>query len=412
MTRSVPLPTWAPLWVMAMLLASGCSASPDRDRSDPLNPGPLAAQELQLRLLESKPGTVIRLAAGRFELTQGLLIGTDRVTLRGAGAAATTLSFKGQAEAGAGIHVTGDDVRLEGLAVIDTPGVGISSQGADRIIYRNLRVEWTGDPDPAHGAFGIQPVGSLDVLIDGVFVRGASDAGIQVAESRSVIVRKSRLEANVVGIEIVDSSRTDVFDNIVTGNTAGILVLNRPDSRVKDGRDIRIFDNQVFANNTPNFASGAALSPAVPEGTGITLIAARGVHVYRNQMSMNQSAHLFIAAYPLPITDPYFDPFPADIVVRDNGYGSGGNSPQGMLNAMYDAFGAPLPPIIWDGVTTHRRTEKAPSIAILEPPSVGFLDLGLARTPVVLGDANPRERRPRVVPVVSPEPVVVPQDPL
>src|SRR3546814_8199127 len=58
-------------------------------------------------------------------------------------------------------------------------------RSADRIVYHQLRVEWTAGPKETNGAYGIYPVESSDVLIDRVYVRGASDAGISVGQSRS-----------------------------------------------------------------------------------------------------------------------------------------------------------------------------------------------------------------------------------
>jgi hypothetical protein len=83
-----------------------------------------------------------------------------------------------------------------------------------------------------------------------------------------------------------------------------------------------------------------------------------------------------------------------------------------MLKPLAAALGSRLPPIVWDGVTTHRLTTKPPTIAILEPQNVGFLDLRLARTPVDFTTADPAPQRPPAVRVVEPETVVVPQDPL
>ena len=56
-----------------------------------------------------------------------------------------------------------------------------------------------------NGAYGIYPVESKDVLIDSVLVRGASDAGIYVGQSRNIIVRHSTAVENVAGIEIENS---------------------------------------------------------------------------------------------------------------------------------------------------------------------------------------------------------------
>ena len=411
MTRPAPLRLAVTLLCVA-LGGAACSSKSDRDRSDPLSPGPLAATELQRRLIEAKPGTTITLAAGKFEIVVGLSLAVDRVTLRGAGPDATILSFAGQTTAGEGLLVTADDVRLEGFAIEDTRGDGIKSKGADRIIYRDLRVEWTGGPSEKNGAYGIYPVESQDVLIDSVTVRGASDAGIYVGQSRNIIVRKSRAEFNVAGIEIENSSQADVFENIVTRNTGGILVFNLPDLPIKDGRDIRVFDNQVFANDTPNFAPPGNIVASVPTGTGIMVMAARGVHIFRNQLSMNKTTHVLISSYFLPMKDPYYDPLTADVVVRDNRYGLGGDDPQGMLAPLAKALGGALPPIVWDGVVSHRADTKRPTIAIVEPSTVGFIDLGLGRTPVDLQSAKPSPRRPNAVAVPAPEPVVVPQDPL
>ncbi|MFN7271979.1 MAG: hypothetical protein ACK5VQ_06660, partial [Gammaproteobacteria bacterium] len=126
--------------VAALLgLTAACGGPVDRA----IQPGVGAAEALQRRLIEAKPGDIVTLAAGRFEFTDGLSLDQSKVTIRGAGPAQTILSFKGQTGAGEGLLVTGDDVTLEGFAVEDTKGDGIKSKGADRITYRDLRVEWT-----------------------------------------------------------------------------------------------------------------------------------------------------------------------------------------------------------------------------------------------------------------------------
>ena len=110
------------------------------------------------------------------------------------------MSFKNQKGAGEGLLVTSDRVVLEDFAVEDTRGDGIKSKGSDQITFRNLRVEWTNGPDEKNGAYGVYPVSSRNVLIEGVTVRGASDAGIYVGQSQDIVVRNNRAEYNVAGI--------------------------------------------------------------------------------------------------------------------------------------------------------------------------------------------------------------------
>ena len=63
-----------------------------------------------------------------------------------------------------------------------------------------------------------------NVLIENCTAIGASDAGIYVGQSNRIIVRNSIAHQNVAGIEIENSLNADVFDNVATGNTGGILV--------------------------------------------------------------------------------------------------------------------------------------------------------------------------------------------
>ena len=52
-------------------------------------PGADAQERIQTALLDAKPGDVVALAAGRFELTDGLSLDVDDVTVKGAGPDAT-----------------------------------------------------------------------------------------------------------------------------------------------------------------------------------------------------------------------------------------------------------------------------------------------------------------------------------
>ena len=235
-------------------------------------PGNGAQERLQEALIAAEPGDIVELGAGRFALTDGLSLDVDGVTLKGQGGGETTLDFSGQQSAGEGLLVTSDNVVLREFAVENSKGDGIKSKGADRIIYYKLRVEWTGGPKASNGAYGIYPVESKDVLIDSVLVRGASDAGIYVGQSRNIIVRNSTAVENVAGIEIENSFDADVHDNIATHNTGGILVFDLPNLPQMGGHNVRIFGNIIVDNMTQNFAPRGNIVANVPTGTGVMVM--------------------------------------------------------------------------------------------------------------------------------------------
>jgi parallel beta-helix repeat protein len=312
-----------------------------------------AAEKLIEALILAKPGDIIRIGAGRIELTEGLSLDVDDVTVKGAGPDQTILSLKGQTGSGEGLLVTSDRVVLEDFAVEDSKGDGVKSKGSDQITFRNLRVEWTGGPSEKNGAYGVYPVSSKNVLIDGVTVRGAADAGIYVGQSENIVVRNSRAEYNVAGIEIENSMRADVYKNVATHNTGGILVFDLPNLPMQGGRDARVFDNDVFDNDTPNFAPKGNTVAMVPKGMGIMVMANRNVHVFGNRLSGNGTTHVLIAAYPNDYDDDNYTFVPRGVFVHGNTYGEGGGAPDGEVGkTISDVSGTPVPDIVWDGVST------------------------------------------------------------
>ena len=55
-----------------------------------VEPGDGAQERLQAALIEAKPGDIVDIGAGRFDLTDGLSLDVNGVTVRGAGPAATS----------------------------------------------------------------------------------------------------------------------------------------------------------------------------------------------------------------------------------------------------------------------------------------------------------------------------------
>jgi parallel beta-helix repeat protein len=326
-------------------------AAPAYAKVIPVAAGDNAQTRLQEALILAAPGDVVELGAGRFVLTDGLSLDVKGVTLRGAGMEATVLDFTGQKGSGEGLLVTSDEVTLRDFAVENTKGDGIKSKGADNIVYYRVRVTWTGGAKTTNGAYGIYPVESTGVLIDGCKVSGASDAGIYVGQSKDITVRYSMAEFNVAGIEIENSRNALVTGNLATRNTGGILVFDLPNLPVMGGGNTVVEHNLVVDNDTPNFAPKGNIVAGVPRGTGIMVMANETVSIASNRLSGNPTAHVMILSYPNKFEDKRYVPTPRGIAVVGNWFGKGGNQPQlPGGDQLAAAFGGSLPPVLWDGL--------------------------------------------------------------
>ncbi|MES1201337.1 MAG: parallel beta-helix domain-containing protein [Pseudomonadota bacterium] len=317
-----------------------------------IQPGAGAEQALQTALIEAHPGDTVRLARGRFDLTSGLSLNVDNVSIRGEGQDKSILSFANQTRGAEGLLVTSDGVELRDFAVENARGDAIKARDCHGITFRGVRAEWTGGPNQHNGAYGLYPVNCDDVLIQDSIARGASDAGIYVGQSRNIIVRDSTAEYNVAGIEIENSFNADVFGNTATHNTGGILVFDLPGLPQHGGHSIRVFQNHINANDTPNFAPPGNTVAMVPTGTGVLIMANRDVHVFLNDIGENGTANVIVTAYRNDISDPAYNPLPRDIVIRNNTFGRGGFAPAGELAGLAQA-GVPMPDVLWDGATTY-----------------------------------------------------------
>ena len=354
-----------------------------------------AQQRLQEALIAAQPGDVVQIGEGRFALSDGLSLDSDKVTVRGMGMERTILDFTAQQGAGEGLLVTSDDVTLRDFAVENAKGDAIKSKGADRIVYYRVRAEWTGGPKETNGAYGIYPVQSTGVLIDGVIAKGASDAGIYVGQSKDITVRYSRAEGNVAGIEIENSRNALVTTNYVTRNTGGILVFDLPNLPVMGGGNVLIERNLVVGNDTPNFAPKGNIVASVRRGTGSMVMANDHVTVRSNVFDDNPTAHVMVVSYPRPFTDKTYNPTPRQVTIGLNHFGRGGYDPQVPAAPMLlQAFGGALPPVLWDGLGDPATTlALAPGIKAwtLGLPSQGADPAsgkpGIATLPATLTDA-------------------------
>ncbi len=324
-------------------------------------------KQLQEKFLDAKPGTVIEIPAGKHPLDRVLTLRANGVTIRGAGTEASILSFKNEISGPEGILVYASDFTIENLSIEDTKGDGLKINDGTNITIRGVRVAWTGGSKTTNGAYGIYPVKSHNILIEDSSSWGASDAGIYVGQSTNVIVRRCHAEQNVAGIEIENTIGADVYENVATGNTGGILVFNMPNLS-QPGHSTRVFKNKVYKNNIANFAAKGAAVASVPAGAGVVVNSNSKVEIFDNDIADNQTANLIISAYfstnyyNKPGIDPSYDPYPRAIFVYDNRFSGGGDSPDGLdlktLKVAMFGLNGHFPDILWDGYRDEKNLVK------------------------------------------------------
>ncbi|KRP02365.1 MAG: hypothetical protein ABS09_05860 [SAR86 cluster bacterium BACL1 MAG-120619-bin26] len=319
-----------------------------------IEPSLNAYEEIQEALILAEPGDVVRLTAGIFELEDSLSLDIDSVRIEGEGMNQTILSFKNQQSGAQGLSVTSDNVTLQDFAVQDAKGDAIKVKGVTNIKFLRVKTEWTNGPSSSNGAYGLYPVESQNVLIDGCVAIGASDAGIYVGQSQNIIVRNSRAEFNVAGIEIENSYYADVHNNIATNNTGGILIFDLPSLPQQRGHHVRVFNNQSVGNNTDNFAPEGNIVGEVPRGTGIIIMANSDVEIFDNTIGENDTVNIAVVTYGSETDDDQYYPHPKSIQIHGNEFGPTGHNPDtskgDLAQMLYDLSGGNMPDIFWDGL--------------------------------------------------------------
>src|SRR5262249_7137930 len=228
------------------------------------------------------------------------------VTIRGAGSdisdvtKQTVLDFSTVVGSGEGIVAdTTDQILFVDFIARDTKGNGIKVINSNGVTWRNVKTLWSNPDGHTHGAYGLYPVQSHNVLIENCEVAGAADAGVYVGQSDHIVVRNNDVHGNVAGIEIENSSYADVHDNMAHDNVGGILVFNMPDLQVNEGGFHHVWNNTVKSNNAVNFAARGSSVARVPGGTGAFILAGHDIEFDHNTFDSNNGAALSVISYPL-----------------------------------------------------------------------------------------------------------------
>ena len=350
-------------------------------------------KDFQLKLILAEPGDTIKLESGLFPILGTLSMeGKEDIVIRGAGMNGTILSFAGQVEGAQGLSITNcTNITLEDFTVQDAKGDAIKCQYVDGITFRRVKAQWLGGPKPTNGAYGLYPVQCENVLIEHCVAIAASDAGLYVGQSKDIIVRFSEAFDNVAGIEIENSTRADVYGNNVHGNAGGILVFDLPDLAVKEGKQVRIFDNIIKDNNIDNFAPEGNIVGKVPSGTGIMVMATEQVEVFDNTIINNKTVGTAVVSYYITeeeTKDSQYNPYTSAIYIHHNIYRRAPQIPTldhdiGLL--LFVRFFRDVPDIIYDGMPDPRYVgdngliPDSRRLCIADNHEAGYLNLDISK---------------------------------
>jgi parallel beta-helix repeat protein len=324
----------------------------------------------------------------------------------GQGISSTTLDFSGQTAGSAGISVSGNTkITFTKFTIQNTPGDGIKVEGGNGILFDTVGATWSNPSPITHGAYGLYPVQSQNILIQNCQVSGARDTGIYVGQSFNIIVRNNTVKNNVAGIEIESSVNADVYGNTATLNSGGILIFALPtllpppgSGQPNDGTtNVRVFNNTITGNNTTNFGDPSGTVAAVPAGTGSFVLASSNVEVFGNTITNNKTSAFSVVSYFL-IAPPGWNPTPGgsdnptglnpfanNVYVHDNTFTNNGTAPVtdnegpdggplqnqlGSLLALLVAEGGfaatnnAVPDMVWDGIAN-----EGPPLNYVPPPA-------------------------------------------
>lgn len=392
------------LTAVALILWAGPAGAKTFD----IRPGADAEQRVRAAFLEARPGDAIVLRQGRYDLSEGLRLTADRVTVRGDGPDRTILSFRYQDGPGPALTVVSDTVTLRDFMIEDAKGDGVRASGADGLLASNLAVVWTAPPASEGDGVVISDAGNVE--LDRVTATGAPGAGVRLVSARSAIVRDGLASENGVGLAIHNGIGVDVHSNRFFNNAAGVVVRDRPGASTGGGRGVRIYRNRIEGNNAARPAMpGGVVSLAASTGVGVAVLAASDVLVRENVIAEHATVGVLIMAEPEPAERADFDALPRDVAIVANSFGRSGFAPAGGLPVFNGAD------IVWDGAEIYVAGGQVRSepvrLSILGNIALGgparFANLQLATAGADPADADPIDTPPDPVALPEPRPVEI-----
>jgi parallel beta-helix repeat protein len=280
-------------------------------------------KEFQEKLILVEDGGTIEFPEGKFLLKKALSIeGKKNVTIKGAGAGKTILSFLGQTEGAEGILVTNcQNIIVEHFTIQDAKGDNLKLKGCDGVTIRHMNSTWTTGADTSNGNYGYYPVECRNVLMEYSEVSYCADAGVYIGQSTNVTIHHCYAHHNVAGIEIENCINSDIYKNKAENNAGGILVFDLPKLFQANGRNAKIWDNDCIENNFQNFGKPGSIVASIPPGSGMIIMATDSVDVFNNRITNNKTIGIACVSYLMTgkkVNDTTYGPYCTTINIHDN----------------------------------------------------------------------------------------------
>jgi len=307
-------------------------------------------QTLMQQLAEAEAGDQVDLPAGKFLFDQAIKLSVQGVILAGAEDGQTVLSFAGQQTDEASVQLLANGISIRNLSLTDSQGVAV--QGVQTATVTAVDIQWQ---DTKADTSAIVVNDSRGVVLDEITARGAKEVGILLQNSSGLVVRNSRVDDSLIGIDLRNSQHSDLYGNILVDNTQGIRIINALDATVS-AYAIRVFDNDIMRNNAENTAVETSGLAELWRGVGLQIAGGDAIEVYDNRMAENGTADIYVTrvmADDATLQQSVLDSYPESIYIHDNHYGDSGSHPDGFklkwLRWTLFGFGGRLPPVLWDG---------------------------------------------------------------
>ena len=310
-----------PAFIVAAALLGGCGEQAEAPATTETVDVPYE-DTLRLALETAQPGDVIEIPEGNHSFSRGLTLNTDGVTIRGAGMDKSMLNVL-RASDRRGRRSAGECQRLHhrgSSAIEDTVGDALKvNEGSEHRRSAACARSGPGALHTENGAYGIYPVQTENRSSSRAPSRSARPTPASTSVNLvDVIVRDSRAEYNVAGIEIENTVRADVYDNVATNNTGGILVFNMPDLP-QEGHSTRVFNNQDHQQQYRQLRPAgrcrrrrARRHPGSSVNSNDRVEDIRATRSANNRTANVLISSFFSASYSDRETAPHFDPYPRD----------------------------------------------------------------------------------------------------